>query len=112
MRGQTTHYRKLNFDSRKQHDQQRPKSATQKLLRTYAGTTKTDLTKELQVLTFLVVNQFIKNILNLFMEIAIQDEIPVHTSNLTIEVKIGGVKQTVDLLLLTVTTMNTILVIL
>ena len=79
-----------------------------KYSRISSGTTKIYVTNVLPIPTSFHINQIIGTNPNLLTEITLQDEIPLHMTNMTVKIQIGGILLTLETRLQTVTTMNTV----
>ena len=73
-----------------------------------SGTTKIYVTNVLLIPTSFYINQITGTNPNLLTEITLQDEIPLHITNMTVKIQIGGILLTLETRLQTVTTMNTV----
>ena len=79
---------------------------------TFSGTTNIYQTNELSIPTPFLKGQIIETNLSLLISNTLQGENPLHMTIMTVKIQTGGLMPTLDLLLQTATTMNTILVIL
>ena len=83
-------------------------------IKDFFGKTEIYLTNALSIATYLLINinQTFENNPILLIKTTLQDEIPLQMTNMTVKKEKRGTKLTLDLLRQTVTTMNTILVLL